>query len=79
MLHDIHNGYPWTKHQGAEWAKKHLNSVWSSLIDEAWGSRPDPAIKVREPADPIAYQNTLKFLKYIMSESKRFMANNINA
>jgi predicted nucleotidyltransferase len=79
MFHDIHNGYPGTKRQGAEWAKKHLDAIWSPLIDEAWGSRPDPASKVREPADLIAFQNTLKFLEYVMSESKRFIANNINA
>jgi hypothetical protein len=79
MLHDIHNGYPGTKRQGAEWAKEHLESVWSSLIDEAWDSRPDPATKVREPADPVAFQKTLKFLEYIMDESQRFMVKNIKA
>jgi predicted nucleotidyltransferase len=75
MLHDLHRGYPGTKREGAEWAKRNLEPAWSALIDRAWGGRPDPASKVKEPADPEEYQRTLKFLEQVMSESKRFMEN----
>jgi predicted nucleotidyltransferase len=76
MLHDLHRGYPGTKREGAEWAKRHLDPVWSALIDRAWSSRPDPARKVQAPADPEEYQRTLAFLKYVMDESNRFMEGN---
>jgi predicted nucleotidyltransferase len=74
MLHDLHRGYPGSKHEGAEWAKRNLNPSWSQLIDGAWGGRPDPASKVKEPADPEMYKMTLGFVKYVMSENKRFVA-----
>jgi predicted nucleotidyltransferase len=75
MLHDLYNGYPGTKRQGAKWAKQHLDPTWSALIDGAWECRPDPALKVREPADPALYQMTLKFIEVVMDEAAQFMAN----
>jgi predicted nucleotidyltransferase len=75
MLHDLHRGYPGTKREGAEWAKRNLEASWSPLIDRAWSGRPDPASKVKEPADPEEYQMTLEFLEHVMSECKRFMEN----
>jgi predicted nucleotidyltransferase len=75
MLHDLHKGYPGTKQEGAEWAKRNLDPAWSPLIDRAWNGRPDPARKVKEPADPEEYRMTLKFLEYVMGEGKHFMEN----
>lgn len=74
MLHDLHTGYPGSKRAGAHWARRNLDPSWAPLIDDAWGSRPDPARKVKEPADPETYALTLKFLAYVMRESERFMA-----
>lgn len=74
MLHDLRRGYPGSKREGAEWAKRNLNPSWSPLIEGAWSGRPDPARKVKEPADPEVYEMTLRFVEYVMSESKRFMA-----
>lgn len=75
MLHDLHRGYPGSKREGAEWAKRNLGSSWSPLIEDAWGCRPDPATKVKQPADPEAYEMTLRFVEYVMKRSKRFVAN----
>ncbi|HEY70145.1 MAG TPA: DUF4111 domain-containing protein [Anaerolineae bacterium] len=73
MLHDLHRGRPGTKREGAEWAKRNLDPSWSSLIDRTWSCRPDPASKVKEPANPDDYRRTLAFLEYVMHESRRFM------
>ena len=75
MLHDLHRGSPGSKRAGAEWAKTVLDPSWSDLIDGAWDGRPDPARRVREPADPHAFDRTLRFVEYIMDESRREMQN----
>ncbi|MGD1994468.1 MAG: DUF4111 domain-containing protein [Anaerolineae bacterium] len=74
MLHDLQRGYPGSKREGAEWAKETLDPSWSALIDDAWGGRPDPARKVRQPADPEAFEKTLQFVEYVMDESKRYIS-----
>jgi predicted nucleotidyltransferase len=73
MLHDLQRGYPGSKRAGAEWAKNTLDPSWSALIDGAWDGRPDPARKVRQPADPEAFEETLRFVEYVMNESKRYI------
>ena len=72
MLHDLKMGRAGSKREGAEWAKANLNPSWSNLIDAAWATRPKPEIQVRQPADPVAYARTLKFLEYVIEESKRY-------
>jgi hypothetical protein len=74
MLHDLQRGYPGSKREGAEWAKNTLDPSWSDLIDNAWGGRPDPARKVRQPADPKALERTLRFVEYVMEESRRYIS-----
>ena len=69
MLHDLIRGRPGSKREGADWAKATLAPRWSELIDGAWGCRPDPARQVRQPADPEAFAETLRFVQYIMEES----------
>jgi predicted nucleotidyltransferase len=71
MLHDLVKGRPGSKREGAEWGKEHLDSGWSGLIDRAWECRPDPAVSVRTPPDPEDFQSTLRFVKFIMEESRR--------
>jgi len=72
MLHDLYHGRPGTKREGAEWAKTVLDPGWSDLIDRTWAGRPDPAQKVKLPADPEDFKKTLQFVKLIMNESKRY-------
>lgn len=76
MLHDLHRGYPGSKREGAEWAKSVLDPSWSELIDGAWDCRPDPAKKVQEPPDPESFKMTLRFVEYVMEESRRYISDN---
>jgi predicted nucleotidyltransferase len=69
MLHDLHTGYAGSKREGADWAKAALDPCWSDLIDGAWAGRPNPAHKVRQPADPQDFEKTLEFVEYVMNES----------
>jgi predicted nucleotidyltransferase len=75
MLHDLHRGYPGSKREGAAWAKSVLHPSWSELIDGAWECRPDPAQKVRQPANSEDYEKTLIFIKHIMNESRAYLSN----
>jgi predicted nucleotidyltransferase len=70
MLHDLSRGYPGSKREGAEWAKTALDPTWRDLIDRAWDGRPDPARKVKQPADPKDFARTLEFVAYVMNESQ---------
>ena len=73
MLNDLYNGYPGSKREGAEWAKANLDSSWSDLIDRAWACRPDPAKQVWQPADAHDFDQTLKFVNYVMKESRSYV------
>ena len=72
MLHNLIEGYPGSKAAGAEWAKAHLDSSWAGLIDRTWDGRPNPALSVRQPADPADFQATLEFVRYIINESRNY-------
>jgi len=69
MLHDLHTGRTGSKRAGAEWAKATLDRSWAALIDRAWDGRPDPALSVRQPADPEDFKSTLEFVQYIIKAS----------
>lgn len=73
MLHDLYRGYPGTKMEGAEWAKSVLDPSWIELIDATWDNRPDPAWQVRQPADPVAYERTLAFVRHVMALSEQYI------
>ena len=68
MLHDMMVGRPGSKRAGAEWAKDRFGPAWTDLIDRAWGGRPNPAVSVREAADPADYERTLEFVRLIIAE-----------
>lgn len=72
MLHDLVEGHPGSKRAGATWAKSVVDPAWSPLIDRAWGGRPNPAVSVREEADPVDFGRTLEFVKLIIRESERY-------
>jgi hypothetical protein len=75
MLHDLRTGKIGSKREGADWAKNALDPSWSDLIDRAWTNRPNPAQKVRQPADPQDFDRTLRFVEYIMNESRSDRSN----
>jgi Domain of unknown function (DUF4111) len=72
MLHDLRNGYPGSKLAGAEWAKANLDPSWAGLIHRTWAGRPNPALSVRQPADPADFQATLEFVQYIINQSDSY-------
>jgi hypothetical protein len=67
MLHDLHTGFPGSKRAGADWAKASLDPAWAGLIDRAWSGRPNPALSVRQPADPGEFERTLEFVRYALT------------
>lgn len=72
MLHTLHTGRVDSKPAAVRWAESSLDSQWIGLIRRAWGERPDPAQKVRLPADPADLQSTIEFMRYALAESRRF-------
>ncbi len=74
MLHDLKAGSLSSKHAGAEWAKRNLDPSWSALIDRTWAGRPTPEYSIKQPADPIDFELTLKFVEYIIQESELYAA-----
>jgi len=72
MLNDLISGFPGSKHSGAEWAKVHLDPAWIGLIERFWNGRPIPEVSVRTPADPQDFKDTLKFIQYVIDESRRY-------
>jgi predicted nucleotidyltransferase len=70
MLHDLVRGRPGSKRAGAQWAKQNLDPAWSGLIDRTWDGRPDPATKVRQPADAHEFEKTLRFVEYVIGLSQ---------
>ena len=71
MLHDLRAGSIGSKRTGAEWAKQNLSPAWSDLIDRAWSGRPNPARSVREPANPVEFERTLRYVEYVVGESQK--------
>ena len=69
MLHDLHRGAVGSKRAGAEWAKRTLDPAWAGLIDRAWSCRPNPAVSVRQKADPEDLRLTLEFVAYVVNLS----------
>lgn len=69
MLHDLHTGRVGSKRAGAEWAKAALDPSWAGLIDRSWDGRPNPALSVRQPADPAEFERTLDFVRHVIEVS----------
>ena len=74
MLHDLHSGAIESKVAGAAWAKATLDPSWAGLIDRAWDGRPNPALSIRQPADPAEFRSTLEFVRYAIGVSMKLAA-----
>jgi predicted nucleotidyltransferase len=70
MLHSLQVGTVDSKRAGTEWAKANLDPSWMDLIDRSWSGRPNPAVSVRQPADPQDYARTLEFVRYVIEKSR---------
>lgn len=52
---------------------KHLGQEWAELLEHAWTGRPNPAIAVREPADPERFEQTMRLVELTVSRAEQFM------
>jgi predicted nucleotidyltransferase len=67
MLHTLDAGVVTSKGQAGEWALDALDPEWASLIQQALDDRPDPWLRVYQPADPSLVTRTLEFADYAAS------------
>lgn len=75
MLRDLVAGDTGSKRAGAAWATANLEPRWAGLIDRTWSGRPNPALSVRQPADPEEFERTLEFVRYCIDVSARTSTN----
>ena len=68
MLHTLQTGRVASKLAGARWAEGALEPRWIPLIRRAGLERPDPGLKVRQPADPDDFASTLEFIRYALAK-----------
>jgi predicted nucleotidyltransferase len=71
MLHTLHTGTVESKPASARWAESALDPRWKGLIRRAWAERPNPSLKVRQPADPTDLQNTFEFIENALQLGSR--------
>lgn len=64
MLHSLNAGGIASKLSGAEWAKNTLDNRWTGLIQRAWDERPNPSLKVRQPAEAMEVKETIEFVRF---------------
>jgi hypothetical protein len=66
------NGFPGSKRAGAAWAKAYLDASWAGLIDRTWAGRHNPALSVRQSADPADFEATLACVRMIITEGRNY-------
>ncbi len=69
LLHTVNAGVVASKREAAEWALHALDAEWASLIQQALDDRPDPWLRVHQPADPDVVARTLEFADYAASSA----------
>jgi predicted nucleotidyltransferase len=67
MLHTLQTGRIHSKLAGAKWAQNALDRQWANLIQRAWEARPNPSLKVQQPADANEIESTLAFIRYTLT------------
>jgi len=67
ILHTLALGEVSSKRVAGEWALQTLDAEWAPLIRWALDDRPDPWMKVHEPADPALLCRTRQFTDYVKS------------
>jgi hypothetical protein len=72
MLHTLESGRVASKRRAGEWALGALDPQWASLIRQALDDRPDPWLRVHEPADPEAIVHTLAFVDYAVEQAASY-------
>ena len=72
MLHSLHTRRIASKVAGTQWAKNTIDSRWAGLIQRAWEERPNPSLKVRQPAEPEEVKNTLEFINFALKAGQAY-------
>jgi hypothetical protein len=77
MLHTLHTGTVQSKKAGAKWAKQFVEPKWIKLIDGAWNEREGVrfGVKIGQRAELELLFETLEFMEYTVTQSKRMKAN----
>lgn len=76
ILHTLEIGKVTSKRAAGEWALGALDSEWASLIQRALDDRPDPWVRVHQPADFQVVDRTLAFIDYAFDDATaRYEAN----
>jgi len=68
-LHTLESGRVVSKREAGEWALGALDSGWTTLVRAALDDRPDPWLRVHQPADPRAVDRTFAFIDYALREA----------
>jgi predicted nucleotidyltransferase len=63
MLRTLATGTIGSKKSAVRWALATLALQWHDLVARAWQQRPDPGLKVRQPATPALTKQTLRFIE----------------
>ena len=71
-LQELHEGRVTSKRQGMQWAKRHLEPEWRSLIDFCWHERQDTGIHVSQPADRQAWHRTVAFVAHAATLAQQY-------
>ncbi len=65
ILHTDATGTVTSKREAGEWALRHLDAKWATLIERALDERSDPWARYYEPADAVLIEQTLAFVDYV--------------
>ncbi len=71
LLNTLETGRVVSKQEAAEWALGTLDAEWRSLVERALDDRPDPWLRVQQPAGAKAVERTLAFAGYAADEARR--------
>jgi hypothetical protein len=75
MLHTLATGTVASKREAGEWALGVVGPEWADLVRRALGDRPDPWLRVYQPAVPQVAARTLAFVDHVRNEAAaRFRA-----
>jgi len=66
MLHTVHRGTVATKRESGEWALGTLAAEWTEFVWRALADRPDPWLRVHQPAGREDVDRTLAFIEDVI-------------
>lgn len=72
MLHSLQTGRIASKRAGAQWANAAYGQRWAGLIERARDERPNPSLKVQQPADPHEVEKTIAFIRFALEAGQSY-------